>query len=38
MYADDTQLYTSTLNNLYETLTEINKLTTELEIYLTTTI
>ena len=34
MYADDTQLYTSTtFNNLYETLTELNKLTTELEIY-----
>ena len=35
MYADDTQLHTSTtFNNLYESLTEINKLTTELEIYL----
>ena len=34
MYADDTQLYTSTtLNDLPETLTEINNLTTELEVY-----
>ena len=34
MYADDTQLYTSTtFNNLNETLTKIYKLTTELEIY-----
>ena len=34
MYTDDTQLYTSTtFNNLYETLTEINKLTTILEIH-----
>ena len=35
MYADDTQLYTSTTSNdLPETLTEINNLTTELEVYL----
>ena len=35
MYAYDTQLYTSTTyNNLYETLTEINKYTIELKIYL----
>ena len=34
MYADDTQLYTSTtFNNLDETLNKIYKLTTELEIY-----
>ena len=34
MYADDTQLYTSTtFNNINETLTKIYKLTTELEIY-----
>ena len=34
MYADDTQPYTSTtFKNLYETLTEINKLTTKLDIY-----
>ena len=34
MYADYTQLYTSTtFNNLNETLTKIYKLTTELEIY-----
>ena len=34
MYADDTQLYTSTtFNNLNETLTKIYKLTTELKIY-----
>ena len=34
MYADDTQLYTSTtLNDLPETLTESNNLTTELEVY-----
>ena len=34
MYADDIQLYTSTtFNNIYEILTEINKLTTKLKIY-----
>ena len=34
MYSNDTHLYTSTtFNNIYDTLTEINKLTTELKIY-----
>ena len=34
MYADDIQLYSSTtLNHLLKTITKINKLTTELEIY-----
>ena len=34
MYAYDTPLYTSTtFNNLNDTITEINNLTTELKIY-----
>ena len=34
MYADDIQLYTSTtLNDLPENITKLNKLTSELEIY-----
>ena len=34
MYADDTQLYTSTtFIKIYETTTEMNKLITELEVY-----